>query len=432
MRAWSSRTLLQRFTIATALLTAGLAIGLSALTVGVIETFVIREEANVAAEAVLRTFSAQLKPDDFRRPLDAGRRRFLDALFVAHGISDKVLRVRLWRADGVLLYSNGPEVPVTTRIAADLSSPQGYRKFVRARAKTDGSARGRVFVPVQVGTDKRTLGAFEIFYDLNLLNERLAKIKRTIWIAVPAGFVLLYASVFVLVRRSSIQMLRQQHALLAAHLGTYQALARAIDAKDAYTGDHSSRVAQFAELLAQAVKLPERHVEEVKMAARLHDIGKIAVPDAILTKPGPLTQEEWETMRRHAQAGYTILREAPLPEGVKRAVLHSHERWDGKGYPKGLAGEEIPIAARILSIADAYEAMTNDRPYRPAFSETEALSRLRGAAGSQFDPALVEAFVHVALTASKEASYNEVSRSRTATRGKRQRGRIEFARERPQ
>ena len=395
IRLWGRFTLLQRFTVTSAVIAVGLAVLLSAVTVQAIQTFAVKDEAQVAAELVLRTFAPQLRPSDFEGSLPADRVALFDALFRAHGISDQILRVRLWRADGRLLYSNTREPDGSKTVKADLSTPGGYRAFVQARQglESDAPGVGRFFVPVHLSGDRRTLGAFEIFYDLTLLQQRLAATRRTIWTAVPLGLFVLYASVFVLVRRASRQLMKQQADLIAALLGTYHALASAIDTKDSYTGDHSTRVAELAVAVAQAMRLPAEMVEEIRMGARLHDLGKIGVPDAILTKRGPLSPDEQEVMRRHAEAGFSILERAPLSDYVRQAVRHTHERWDGNGYPDGLAGEAIPLLARIVAVADAYEAMTSDRPYRLGMHSQVALKRLRGDAGSHFDPAVVEVFV---------------------------------------
>jgi len=411
-RLWTRLSLLQRFTFVSAIITLALALSLSAATVRAISGFAIQDEAHVATELVLRTFSPQLRPADFQGPLPPERRALLDALFRAHGISDNTLRVRLWRSDGRLLYSNTSPSDGTALVQADLSTPEGYRQFVLVRQGAEGAAPGmaRVFVPVRVGGASRPLGAFEIFYDLSLLHQRLAYIRQVIWMAVPAGLFLLYVSVFVLVRRASRQLLQQQNDLITAHLGTYRALASAIDAKDSYTGDHSLEVSRLAEALGRAMGLGERTMEELQIAARLHDLGKIAIPDALLTKTGPLLQEEYALMQRHAEAGFTILRDAPLSEGVKRAVRHNHERWDGRGYPDGLAGEDIPLLSRILAVVDAYEAMTSDRPYREGLPQGEAVVQLLEGAGTQFDPAVVDIFLRRVLTLRKTPAYNQLSR----------------------
>ncbi|MGQ0549151.1 MAG: HD-GYP domain-containing protein [Armatimonadota bacterium] len=391
---WARLTLLQRFTAASAAIAVALAVMLSVVAVRAIQSVAVKDEAQVAAELVLRTLSPQLRASDFHNTFPLERRTLLDALFRAHGISDKILRVRLWHADGRLLYSNVPE-PKLVAVRADLSASDGYRQFVLRRQGMEEGDPGiaRVFVPVQVAGNPQTVAAFEIFYDLTVLNQRLVHLRRTIWFAVPLGLFILYGSVFVLVRRASRQLLKQHDDLIAAHLGTYQALAGAIDAKDSYTGDHSTSVATLAADVGRALGLESAVIEDAKVAARLHDVGKIGVPDAILMKPGPLTPEEWVVMQKHAEAGFEILRHAPLPNDVKQAVLHSHERWDGNGYPDRLAGQAIPLLARIVAVVDAFEAMTGDRPYRKGLTLEEAFDRLKSNAGTQFDPNVVRAFL---------------------------------------
>jgi putative nucleotidyltransferase with HDIG domain len=377
----------------------GLAVLLSAVTIEAIQAFAVKDEAQLAAEVVLRAFAPQLGPSDFQGSLPPERTALFDALFRARGISDKVLRVRLWRADGRLLYSNAREPDGLRTVAADLSTPGGYQQFVQARQDVERDAPGvaRFFVPIRLSGDPRTLGAFEIFYDLTFLEQRLTATRRTIWTAVPSGLLVLYASVFALVHRASRKLLKQQADLMAALLGTYHALASAIDTKDSYTGDHSTRVAELAVAVAQTMGLSPDLIEQTRIGARLHDLGKIGVPDAILMKSGPLSANELAVMRRHADAGAAILEQSPLSEQVRQIVRHTHERWDGGGYPDGLAGEAIPLLARIVAVADAYEAMTGDRPYRPGMPVQVAIRRLRAAAGSQFDPAVVELFIrHVA------------------------------------
>ncbi len=180
-----------------------------------------------------------------------------------------------------------------------------------------------------------------------------------------------------------------------AYIAAVVALARAVDARDTYTADHSERMAQWAETVARRMGCSEEEVREVRWAAVLHDIGKLATPDAVLRKPGPLSPEEWEVMRRHPVVGEEILKPVRRLVGVALLVRHHQERWDGTGYPDGLRGEQIPLGARILAVVDAYTAMTDQRPYRPARTHEEAVTELRRCAGTQFDPAVVSAFVQV-------------------------------------
>lgn len=183
-----------------------------------------------------------------------------------------------------------------------------------------------------------------------------------------------------------------------------EALASAVEAKDRYTGGHAQRVATLALQIAGAVDPALESSEELRYGFVLHDIGKIGVPEEILLKEGPLTDQEWEVMRTHPEIGVNIISPIGFGRFVEGVVRHHHERWDGKGYPHGLATEEIPIGARIFSVADAYDAMTTDRPYRRRVSRGSALSELRSKAGSQFDPESVAAMEHVLETDQKKAS----------------------------
>lgn len=192
-------------------------------------------------------------------------------------------------------------------------------------------------------------------------------------------------------------------SLQQAYLATVRALAAAVDAKDPYTHGHSEQVALYAMLLAEELGLPEEERHALETAAYLHDIGKIGVKDEILLKPGRLDGDEMSYIRHHPLIGTNILAPVPFPWPIIPVVRHHHERWDGSGYPAGLVGEEIPRLARVLAIADAFEAMTSDRPYRTANTFEQAAAELRGCAGSQFDPSMVEPFLRAVARESWEA-----------------------------
>jgi putative nucleotidyltransferase with HDIG domain len=184
--------------------------------------------------------------------------------------------------------------------------------------------------------------------------------------------------------RSRAQELRRSYK------ATVLALANAVEARDAYTGRHAQRVAAYGLRIAHAAGVEVD--PQVEFGFLLHDIGKVAVPDAILFKPGPLTPEERSLMVKHPQIGSEILRHIDFLDEAKVVVLHHHERWDGQGYPDGLAGEAIPLQARVFAVADTLDALTTDRPYRPACGWAEARQLIRGEAGAQFDPAIVAAY----------------------------------------
>ena len=180
-----------------------------------------------------------------------------------------------------------------------------------------------------------------------------------------------------------------------AYMGTAEALAAALEAKDAYTASHSHSIAEHAVAVGAHLGLDAEALRTVRYAAVFHDIGKIAVPEAILHKRGPLTPEEWAEIERHPVAGAQILAPVEFLAGVRVMVRHEHERWDGTGYPDRLKGEEIPLGSRIVLACDAYDAMTTDRPYRPAMTVEAARAELVRGAGSQFDPRVVDALIAV-------------------------------------
>ena len=159
--------------------------------------------------------------------------------------------------------------------------------------------------------------------------------------------------------------------------------------------EHIGDVAHLAQLTAEALGLAKEEVRRVRLAAELHDVGKTAIPDAILDKPGPLDDEEWSFMRRHTVIGERIISAAPSLAHTADLVRSSHERLDGSGYPDGLRGEEIPLGARIVAVCDAFDAMVSDRPYRRAMEQADALAELRRCSGTQFDAAIVAAFTTV-------------------------------------
>lgn len=175
-------------------------------------------------------------------------------------------------------------------------------------------------------------------------------------------------------------------------MGAILSLAEALDAKDAYTNGHSMRVTTISEVIACFIGFDDKQVEKIRMAGILHDIGKIAVPEVILNKEGKLTDEEFEMVKAHSARGEKIIEPFVRDGEIRAIVRHHHERFSGDGYPDGIKGEAIPLGARIMAVADAYDAMTSDRPYRRAMTPEKAREELLTNSGSQFDPNIVDAF----------------------------------------
>jgi diguanylate cyclase (GGDEF)-like protein/putative nucleotidyltransferase with HDIG domain len=179
-------------------------------------------------------------------------------------------------------------------------------------------------------------------------------------------------------------------------LSTIYALAATVDAKDHYTFGHSKKVSKYATQMAEALGYSQERIATLRAAALLHDIGKIGVSDRLLLKNGPLTEEDWEPIRAHPKLGVAILKHVESLSGCLAAIQYHHERYDGNGYPAGLKGDNIPLDARIMAVADSYDAMTSLRPYRPGkFTHEKAVEELKRCAGSQFDPKIVEVFVSI-------------------------------------
>lgn len=176
---------------------------------------------------------------------------------------------------------------------------------------------------------------------------------------------------------------------------TFERISRILDERDHYTAVHSTSVAELAIKIAQQMDLPESEIEKIDIAAKVHDIGKIAVPDAILLKPGKLDAAEWAVMKKHPVISAELIEGLAIYSHVANAVRHEHEHWDGSGYPDGLKGDDIPLIARIITAADIYDALSTDRPYRKAFSHKKSIEMIKGMRGKELDPKVADALEQV-------------------------------------
>ncbi|MGQ0571420.1 MAG: HD-GYP domain-containing protein [Armatimonadota bacterium] len=402
LRSPSGLTLLVRFTVTSALIGASFALTLGWLVGHEVARAALTEAVATTAQAADMLLTPYLVKGDFAHSLWPSRLDDLDRLIGRHLNDRGIIQVRLWNHAGVVVYSNDRGL-INQRSAAprDMKSALGGRVAAAispAVANETGPERSvrrvlKVYAPVRLLAGRSPEGVYEVHRDAApvLASVQTARVRAWLWVF--AGTIALYACLFGLVRRASSDLVAQQQALREAFEGTIRALAAAVDARDAYTGGHSSQVSVYAVAIARGLGLSEQDIQVVKMAGYLHDLGKIGIPDEILRKTGRFDEKEWATIRRHSLIGFHILEPVHIDERIKLAVKHAHERWDGSGYPDRLAGEAIPIHARILVVADAFEAMTSDRPYRNALSTGHAIQELQRNAGTQFDPHVVKTFL---------------------------------------
>ncbi|MGH9712980.1 MAG: HD-GYP domain-containing protein [Candidatus Acidiferrales bacterium] len=215
-------------------------------------------------------------------------------------------------------------------------------------------------------------------------------------VEVPCFFSINSKESFQLRPLAGLRLKQIEEQLVALRTSLICAFNQLLDLKDLNTGVHSTRLAEWALHVGGELGLSEKDLKDLEVAALLHDIGKVGIPDAILNKPGKLTTEEYELMKKHPEYGWAVLRQVPGMEQASLLILHHHESFDGKGYPGGLSGQEIPVGSRIVSVIDAFDAMVSSRPYRQGLPFEEAERRLFEASGTQFDPDVVAHFVPLA------------------------------------
>jgi putative nucleotidyltransferase with HDIG domain len=331
-----------------------------------------------------------------------------------------IVSVKVWRPDGVLVWTNrapqriGRKFSLDSELGETIAGNTTHASIskldeVENAAEQKAAGHGRVFevyAPLESNDGGRAIGAYEIYAKPQHTEAFIASRKRLIWFAILAVFLTLYGALALLVRNASSTLRGQASSLQArsrelmdsyrrleeSSLEAIESLNATVDAKDPYTAGHSARVQRIALAVAEELGLAPQRLDAVRFGGLFHDIGKIAVPDSILTKPAALNDEEFTVIQRHPADGAEIVSHFSRLREAVPLIRHHHERWDGKGYPDRLAGELIPLEACVVGLADAWDAMTTDRPYRVALTLEEAAAELRNCRGSQFSPSVVDAF----------------------------------------
>jgi putative nucleotidyltransferase with HDIG domain len=440
VRGWSP---VARFSVALALVLAVMAVALGGVTAFLIGRYVEDETVTFTQDAVAGHFGTVFQNSIFQRPLTEAEEQTLEQNVVFHFSIYNVVATRFYANDGTIVFSYdddelgrrldpvenaslaaalaGQRVSAMRTIVADVRYARPGFTYAEATGNApppldhSGHAVGLAapdvrdvqtlesWVPV-LASNGTVIGAVTVWRDIEPLNAALWNMQVGIALIIAAAAILLWLVLRGVYARSSRQIVSQATALRAAlaenertYDATLAALSSALDVRDTETEGHARRVVRYMELIAEGMHVPVEQHATLRRGALLHDIGKIGVPDHILRKPGPLTENEWYTMKTHPDLGAKIIANVPFLQEVAVIIRAHHERWDGNGYPEGLAGEQIPLGARIFAVADSFDAMTSDRPYRRGRDLDEALAEIERCSQTQFDPEVVKAFLAVPL-----------------------------------
>ncbi|GAB4278334.1 MAG: hypothetical protein Kow0056_10530 [Coriobacteriia bacterium] len=430
--------LLRVFAIRSLVVLAAVAVLLGIVVTVAVRQAVIRGAAQSTSLMASAVLGAHVRLEDLDSGLSPEQRASLDDMFVSDVGADDLLAAKVWDSQGRLVYSSFAEDVIgeshleDPELAAALSGEMETEIVLtpEEESRHQFDAAGpllEVYLPLTEPDSGQVAGAFEAYTAYAPVQAGIRTTSAVIWAVLLVGSAAAFVVQFSVVRRAVMrveeaeayaerveQKLQSTAEEFEKHaLGTLAGLVSAVDAKDEYTGSHSLAVAEYATAIGVELGLSSEERKLLERAALLHDIGKIGTPGDILRKPGRLDEGERLVINEHSAMGAQIVDSIPFLRDVVPIIRHHHERWDGSGYPDGLWGEEIPRLARILAVADAFDAMTSDRPYRTAKSVDEALAEIERCSGQQFDPEAVRALVlavgrgEVSLT----AKYEEPERS---------------------
>jgi len=417
-------TLLKKFSILSFLVIGFLAIVLAFSFSRFSENQLMELSAQHTADTAKILISYSLLPEDFEDTISDKRYEVLYEVFKNNVLSDDIKHVKVWNKEGRIVFSDnkdavGAVFPINAQLRRAL---RGYvtADFMDEKDRQNQFAEYdrhqkyvEVFVPIILKTGenktKDIFGVLEVHQEATPLYKHIVQGQKFGWFFILISFTALYVSLYQIVKKASRTIEEQGNALSEltgrldetmknqeqTYVGTIKALLTALDAKDKYTAGHCSRVTDYAVLIGRVMGLEEEKLKNIEEAGLFHDIGKIGIPEHILNKKDTLTNDEFELIKKHPAIGATIIESISYFAHQSSIVRHHHERWDGRGYPDQLKGEEIPLEARILAVADTYDAMTSDRPYRSRMSKDKALTIIKECMGTQFDPEVVQAFLKV-------------------------------------
>lgn len=367
----------------------------------------------------------------------------LDEVIESSTSSGQIRAVKIWDRDGRVVYSSYDRSEVGKSYGGYGNVAKALRGEIAYNVETEGKEESEeeaeafgdvveIYAPVLASPGGEVLGVFEVYQSYAPIQARLARRLAWVWALSFISGLLLYLVQLMVMRYAAKRLQASEHQVeevserlkvslkdIEDHsMGTLMALVSTVDAKDSYTASHSLGVTEYAIAAARRLGIGDADVALLERAGLLHDIGKIGIPEAVLLKPGKLTDEEYLIVKEHSDMGSRIIESIPFLKDLMPVVRHHHERWDGKGYPDGIAGEDIPKLACVLMVADAFEAMTSDRPYRKGMSVRKAREELERHSGTQFDPACVKALLD-ALDAGEVGPDEAVPRRASPTSGRK-------------
>lgn len=405
-----------RFAIESLVLIAMFAAIIGSVSTRQVEEMLVQSSARSIASAMTAVVGDAVGAGGIET-LGADQTARLDGVARRSIRSGGLLAVRVWNRQATIVYSSEPgeenvHAPADASVQGALAGTTGWLTSLAARSTFPGDAErfGQavgVFAPIRSREDVAPIGALEVYLPFAPIREQVDQTAGWMWVATVVAALVLYGAQVRIVN-IAVKRLRSTEAQVSLvnkrleetmreaeqhSLGTLRALNAAVDAKDSYTARHSLGVADYSMVIGRRMGLAERDLRDLEQAGLLHDLGKIGVPESILLKPKRLTREEFLVVCDHSETGARIIDSIPSLRRLVPIVRHHHERWDGAGYPAALAGSEIPLLARVLAVADAYDAMTSDRPYRRAMTADAVRVEVERGIGVQFDPAAAQALL---------------------------------------
>jgi HD-GYP domain-containing protein (c-di-GMP phosphodiesterase class II) len=383
---------LARFALITFLAAVLAAAALATVLIGHHRASVEADEGISAAGQVAQLLSTPLDGVPSAGAPDAATVDGLDGANEAAKRLQFVMGIRIFRSDGSQVYPE-THAPTDRDAIGDVRTTIA-RDTLWSRDAADPNNRDALVQYMPYATASST---FVVAIDLShhLLSGAERGEVKTIVLATAGALALVFVSLVALAAGASRELETRRRQAQETFVKTLTLLAAAIDRRDPYTAGHSARVAEYSRKLAIELRLSRRKVDVVEHAALLHDLGKIGIPDSVLLKPGKLDAHERDVIERHPVIGGELLSGVSTMEDIAPCVLHHHERIDGRGYPGKLSGSDIPLGARLIAVADTFDAMTTDRPYRRALSSATALNEMRRVSGTQLETEFVEAFARL-------------------------------------